>query len=147
MYFILKNSIYFSIILLVLLVSTGFNISKMTCDKSQSIYLGSEVPNCMVINTNTCNKDSDTPACCRIVEKKCCPTNMTGSCDKESVFVQLDFETIFSYVKKINQFSTIIIYDNRLYTHYVNVKKIIKKYGLSPPPTLGDIIQITPLRI
>ena len=84
--------------ILVVVLSMGFSISKMACDKGGSIFFGKEVPNCMQQDKPICVMDFQEISCCtkeKIVES-CCPQTQDDTCEGDSRDIKFDFETIFS---------------------------------------------------
>ena len=55
---------------LVVFLSMGVSISKMKCSKDGSLYLGTEVPNCMEKQVTSCAMDVEKISCCKKKEIK-----------------------------------------------------------------------------
>jgi hypothetical protein len=85
---------------LAVFLSMGVSISKMQCSKDGSLYLGTEVPNCMEKQVTSCAMDVEKISCCKKKEIKesCCPQTKDNSCAGETVNIQFDFETTFAIV-------------------------------------------------
>ena len=82
-------------ILLVVFLSMGVNISKMRCDEGGSLYLGSEVPSCSMESEIICAKEQEKVFCCmKEIKKSCCPERDDDSCESETKTIQFNFQTL-----------------------------------------------------
>ncbi len=91
--------VVFSIVMIVFIlsISMGMNISKMKCDDDGNVYLGTQVPSCSERDEIVCNKAQDKVSCCVIeVEKSCCPETNDKSCASSTQNIHYDFETILT---------------------------------------------------
>ena len=92
---ILINTSLVIMIILVVFLSMGVNISKMRCDEGGSLYLGSEVPSCSMESEIICAKEQEKVFCCmKEIKKSCCPERNDDSCASETKTIQFDFETL-----------------------------------------------------
>ena len=73
----------------ILSISTGLNVSKMSCSDDNTLYLGTEVPSCNEVEVSCCSED---------VIKSCCPETNDNSCESDTENIHFNFETfIFSF--------------------------------------------------
>ncbi len=134
---ILRNISLFIMTIFVVLLSMGFNISKMRCDKTGSLYLGSKVPSCNMDNEVTCAKEQDNLSCCMLEsEQSCCPENKDNSCASETETIHFDFETLVTSfepnLKKISVLYTVALNDKQF-----DLKSHINYLSGIPPPKLN----------
>ena len=114
---ILRNISLVIMIILVVFLSMGVNVSKMRCDEDGSLYLGSEVPSCSMDNEVICTKEQEKVSCCMLeVVRSCCPEKKDNSCASETETIQFDFETLvsdseFSFKEEILLYSNIFVSD------------------------------------
>ena len=84
-------------VVFILTVSMGLNISKMKCDTESSLYLGTEVPSCSENIKVTCTEQQEKISCClKEVMKTCCPEREDKGCDSETEQLKFNFETFIS---------------------------------------------------
>jgi hypothetical protein len=94
---ILRNISLVIMIVLVVFLSMGVNISKMRCDEAGSLYLGSEVPSCSMDNEVICDNAQEKVSCCMLeVKKSCCPETKDKSCASSTQNIHFDFETLLT---------------------------------------------------
>ena len=92
---ILRNIALGLMIILVVFLSMGVNISKMRCDEAGSLYLGSEAPSCSMNNEVICTNEQEKVSCCMLeVVRSCCPEKKDNTCASETENLQFDFETL-----------------------------------------------------
>ncbi|MDC0249245.1 hypothetical protein OAK24_00015 [Flavobacteriales bacterium] len=136
---ILRNIYLGVMIILVVFLSIGFNISKMRCDEDGSLYLGGEVPSCSMDNEVTCATEQEKVSCCMLeVVRLCCPERKDNSCASETETLRFDFETLISTFelnfKEISAlFYTVILHDKQC-----DLKKHINYISGIPPPKLNQ---------
>ena len=135
---ILRNISLVIMTILVVFLSMGVNISKMRCDKTGSLYLGSEVPSCSEENEVVCNEEQEKVSCCMIeVKKSCCPETNDKSCASSTQNIHYDFETILTVFELDFSEKTILLsffnsYDSKSYFVKVN-----NYFSGIPPPKLN----------
>lgn len=84
-------------IIMVIFLSIGMNISKMKCADDGQLYLGTSVPSCSIEKEVDCQGKQEKISCCMIeIEKQCCPETKDKSCASEIENIQFDFETLVS---------------------------------------------------
>ena len=87
----------FSIVMVIFIlsISVGMNISKMKCDEDGALYIGSEVPSCSMETKVICNKEQEKIFCCmKEIKKSCCLEKNDDSCASETETIKFDFETL-----------------------------------------------------
>ena len=134
---ILRNISLGIMTILVVFLSMGVNISKMRCDKTGSLYLGSEVPSCSMDNAVICTKAQEKVSCCMLeVKKSCCPEKKDNSCASETETIQFDFETLVTVFELNLKEISALLYTVVLYDKQCNLKKHINYISGMPPPEL-----------
>ena len=91
------SKVVFSILMVVFIlsISMGVNISKMKCNEDGDLYLGSKVPSCSMQNEVICEGKQEKISCCmKEIKKLCCPEKNDNSCTSETATIQFDFETL-----------------------------------------------------
>ena len=122
----------------ILSVSMGMNISKMRCDKTGSLYLGSEVPSCSMDNAVICTKAQEKVLCCMLeVKKSCCPEKKDNSCASETETIQFDFETLVTVFELNLKEISVLLYTVALHDKQCDLKKDINYISGIPPPKLN----------
>ena len=82
------NIFLFILTILVVSLSMGFNVSKMGCDDSGFLYLGSQVPSC----------NAGEASCCMIeIAESCCPETKDNSCSSITENIHFEFQTLINY--------------------------------------------------
>ena len=117
-------------VVFILSISMGVNISKMKCDENGSVYLGSEVPSCSVENV-------EKVTCCMIeVGKSCCPEMNDNTCASETQNIHFDFETLLTAFEL--DFSSVnsLLYTLIPYDKASDFTKVINYFSGMPPPKL-----------
>ena len=123
---IFKNISLVILTILVVSLSMGFNISKMKCDDSGSLYLGSTVPSCSEENEVICTKDEEKASCCMIeVKESCCPETKDMSCASSTQSFHFDFETLVSFSEFDFKQIKILLYTCFSYSCPCNLKQDI----------------------
>ena len=129
----------------VLVLSFGFQISKMACDSTGAMYFGNKVPSCKIESDLNCHEDSIEVSCCSAVKQdSCCPSADGDECLSITQDFQFKFETF--KVVKILEFSYLgfIIYTNSIELIYSQINYFnVSQYGIPPPniykPKLSNI--------
>ena len=131
--------------LLVLVLSFGFQISKMACDSSGAMYFGNKVPSCKIESDFNCFEESIEVSCCSAVKQEsCCPSAEGDECLSITQDFQFDFET-FKDVKILEfRYLGFFIYTNSFYFIYNHINYFnVAQYGVPPPniykPKLSNI--------
>ena len=92
---IFKVVVSIVMVVFILSISIGVNISKMKCNEEGDLYLGSEVPSCSMENEVICEGKQEKISCCmKEIKKSCCPEKNDNSCASETETIQFDFETV-----------------------------------------------------
>ena len=92
---IFKVVVSIVMVVFILSISMGVNISKMKCNEDGDLYLGSEVPSCSMENEVICEGKQEKISCCmKEIKKLCCPEKNDNSCASETETIQFDFETL-----------------------------------------------------
>ena len=133
---IFKNITFLLLASFVLFMSMGVNISKMSCDKSGQLYIGTKIPSCNDNQFANCCTELSRFSCCSMIEEEsCCAINAQGTCDKESAKIQYSFETILPYVKEILEIKAITLFTYIVFNCYslVQGEKLIHSCGIPPP--------------
>ena len=134
---ILRNISLGVMIILVVFLSMGVNISKMRCDEAGSLYLGSEVPSCSMDNEVICAKEQEKVSCCMLeVVRSCCPEKKDNSCASETETLQFDFETLISAFELNFKEISALLYTVVLHDKQCNLKNHINYESGIPPPEL-----------
>ena len=110
-----------------------YNISKIECSKDQSIFLGTEVPNCKIENKRSCCKKAGT-------EAVCCPT--TDGCKKDTRFLQFNFETIVEKYQKITDCKeiTLLKIENKINSLSLTNNNFVFYHHTESPPLIVNNI-------
>ena len=94
---IFKVVVSIVMVVFILSISMGVNISKMKCNEDGDLYLGSEVPSCSMENEVICEGKQEKISCCmKEIKKLCCPEKNDNSCASETETIQFDFETLLT---------------------------------------------------
>ena len=92
---IFKVVVSIVMVVFILSISMGVNISKMKCNEDGDLYLGSSVPSCSMQNEVICEGKQEKISCCmKEIKKSCCPEKNDNSCASETETIQFDFETL-----------------------------------------------------
>jgi len=135
---ILRNISLVIMIVLVVFLSMGVNISKMRCDEAGSLYLGSEVPSCSMENEVICAKEQEKVSCCMLeIKKSCCPEKKGNSCASETETIQFDFETLVSVFELNFKEISALLYTIVLHDKQCDLKKHINYISGIPLPKLN----------
>jgi hypothetical protein len=134
---ILRNISLVIMTILVVFLSMGVNISKMRCDKTGSLYLGSEVPSCSEENEVVCAKAQEKVSCCMIeVKKSCCPETNDKSCASSTQNIHFDFETLLTAFEPDFSVAPILLFTFNL-RYCFNTDYNVQTYLSDiPPPKL-----------
>tara|TARA_B100001758_G_C18192279_1_gene495232 strand:+ start:84 stop:539 length:456 start_codon:yes stop_codon:yes gene_type:complete len=90
---IFKNFTIIALAIFTILLSVGFNISKMKCAENKAIYLGSNAPSCYEITDLDCIATQKKISCCNLdFENICCPETADNSCSSITELVSFIFE-------------------------------------------------------
>ena len=94
-----RNISLVMITILVVFLSMGVNISKMQCDKSGRVFIGTETMSCSADKDIICESNQEKFFCCILeIQKSCCPEQTDNNCSSDIELVQFDFETIVESV-------------------------------------------------
>ena len=131
--------------LLVLVLSFGFQISKMACDSSGAMYFGNEVPSCKIeSNLNCLDKSIEVSCCSAVKQESCCPSEEGDECISITQDFQFEFET-FKDIKVLEfSYLGVFIYTNSIDYVYNQINYFnVSQYGIPPPdiykPNLSNI--------
>ena len=134
---VLRNIALVIMTILVVFLSMEVNISKMRCDKTGSLYLGSEVPSCSMDNAVICANLQEKVSCCMLeVKKSCCPEKKDNSCASETETIQFDFETLITVFELNLKEISALLYTVVLYDKQCDLKKHMNYISGIPPPKL-----------
>ncbi len=132
--------VVFSIVMLVFIlsISMGVNISKMKCNEASDLYLGSKVPSCSMENEVICEGKQEKISCCmKEIKKLCCPERNDNSCASETETIQFDFETLLTASFEPNFSVARILFFTCALADCFNVKYNVQTYlSDMPPPKL-----------
>ena len=129
------------LIIFVLFLSIGANISKMHCSKGNKFFIGTEVSNCVDETKVYCDLNIEELSCCakeKMLES-CCAKNKDNSCASEIKIIQFDFETLlYSSILSINLFH---LNNNALFFYNCRNENSFNYYSkFKPPPLNSEII-------
>ena len=131
--------VIFSIVMVVFIlsISMGVNISKMKCNEDGDLYLGSEVPSCSMENEVICEGEQEKISCCmKEIKKLCCPEKNDNSCASETETIQFDFETLLTSFEPDFSVAPILLFAFNL-TDCFNANYNVQTYLSDiPPPKL-----------
>ena len=97
---ILNNTSIFIFTILIFTLSMGVNVSKISCDKGNNLFLGIEVPSCSQVTKITCVMQKEKVFCCiKEVKKSCCTEIISKSCTTTTKNFQFNFETLVTFFK------------------------------------------------
>ena len=121
--------------ILVVFLSMGVNISKMKCDKSGRVFIGTETMSCSADKDIICDSNQEKIACCILeIQKSCCPKQTDNNCSSDIELVQFDFETI---VESVDHNTSLLnaFYVNSYVSNYFTFNYNVNNYksGISPP--------------
>ena len=135
---ILRNIALGLMIILVVFLSMGVNISKMRCDESGSLYIGIEATSCSMNNEVICTKEQEKVSCCMLdVVRSCCPEKKDNTCASETENLQFDFETLISAFELNFKEISALLYTVALHDKQCDLKKHINYISGIPPPKLN----------
>ena len=121
--------------ILVVFLSMGVNISKMQCDKSGRVFIGTETMSCSADKDIICDSNQEKIACCILeIQKSCCPEQTDNNCSSDIELVQFDFETI---VESVDHNTSLLntFYVNSYVSNYFTFNYNVNNYksGIPPP--------------
>ena len=121
--------------ILVIFLSMGVNISKMQCDKSGRVFIGTETMSCSSDKDIICSFNQEKIACCILeIQKSCCPEQTDNNCSSDIKLVQFNFETI---VESIEHKTSLLnaFYVNSYVSNYFTFNYNVNNYksGIQPP--------------
>jgi hypothetical protein len=124
-------------VVFILSISMGVNISKMKCNEDGDLYLGSAVPSCSMENEVICEGKQEKISCCmKEIKKSCCPEKNDNSCASETETIQFDFETLVTAFDPDFSVVPILLFAFNL-TDCFNVNYNVQTYLSDiPPPKL-----------
>ena len=130
-----------TMVVFILSISIGVTISKMKCNESYALYLGSEVPSCSMEDEVICKEEQEKISCCmKEIKKLCCPEKNDNSCTSETKTIQFDFETLLTAFDPDSSVSPILLFTFNL-TDCFNVNYNLPTYLSDiPPPQLNKPI-------
>ncbi len=106
-------------IILIVSLSMGFNISKMCCDDSGILYLGSKVPSCNLGEVSCCSAE---------ITELCCTETNDNSCSSITQNFHFEFQTVINYFhvnfKQLIFLFYIVLYELG-YDNYVFINSLI----------------------
>jgi len=94
MFKIFQNILVCMLAFFVLLISIGFNISKLNCHQETSLYLGNVNDQCHVEDKSFNNSSVNTVSCCILELEKSCCTSFSDMCEKELSNLKFSFQTL-----------------------------------------------------
>ena len=126
-----------TMVVFILSISIGVNISKMKCNESYALYLGSEVPSCSMEDEVICEEEQEKTSCCmKEIKRLCCLEKNDNSCASETKTIQFDFETLLTAFDPDFSVAPILLFTFNL-TDYFNVNYNVQTYLSDiPPPKL-----------
>ena len=131
--------VVFSIVMLVFIlsISMGVNISKMKCNEDGDLYLGSSVPSCSMENEVICEGKQEKISCCmKEIKKSCCPEKNDNSCASETETIQFSFETLLTSFDPDFSAAPILLFAFN-FTNCFNANYNVQTYLSDiPPPKL-----------
>ena len=121
--------------ILVVFLSMGVNISKMQCDKSGRVFIGTETMSCSADKDIICDSNQEKITCCILeIKKSCCPKQTDNSCSNDTELIQFDFETI---VESVDHNTSLLnaFYVNSYVSNYFTFNYNVNNYksGIPPP--------------
>ena len=132
---IFKVVVSIVMVVFILSISMGVNISKMKCNEDGDLYLGSEVPSCSMENEVICEGKQEKISCCmKEIKKLCCPEKNDNSCASETETIQFDFETLLTAFDPDFSVASILLFAFNL-TDCFNANYNVQIYlsDISPP--------------
>ena len=134
---IFKVVVSIVMVVFILSISIGVNISKMKCNEDGDLYLGSEVPSCSMENEVICEGKQEKISCCmKEIKKSCCPEKNDNSCASETKAIQFDFETLLTAFDPDFSVAPILLFAFNL-TDCFNANYNVQTYLSDiPPPKL-----------
>jgi len=136
---IFKVVVSIVMVVFILSISMGVNISKMKCNEAGDLYLGSEVPSCSMENEVICEGKQEKISCCIAkIEKLCCPEKNDNSCASETETIQFDFETLLTAFDHDFSVASILLFSFNLtdcFSANYNVQTYLSDI---PPPKLHN---------
>ena len=134
---IFKVVVSIVMVVFILSISMGVNISKMKCNEDGDLYLGSEVPSCSMENEVICEGKQEKISCCmKEIKKLCCPEKNDNSCASETETIQFDFETLLTVFDPDFSAALILLFAFNL-TDCFNANYNVQTYLSDiPPPKL-----------
>ena len=135
-----KNIILIPMAIFTLLMSMGIHVTKIQCDKGESVFIGTDI--------STCKMQEKTTSCC--MNKEVVGSNISSEKDKkpqkESKLLQFDFETEKCKCGEPVDFSVFLPFLTLLYEYYQVYESdsfTINHYTDAPPlvnkPILSQI--------
>ena len=121
--------------ILVVFLSMGVHVSKMQCDKSGRVFIGTETMSCSADKDIICDFNQEKIACCILeIQKSCCPEQTDNNCSSDIELVQFDFETI---VESVDHNTSLLnaFYVNSYVSNYFTFNYNVNNYksGIPPP--------------
>jgi len=144
MEYIIKNIIFITMAIFILLLSMGLNISKMKCAEGGAVYLGSEVQSCSQEKEVQCEQVQKKVTCCMLeIEKACCPETEDKSCASETELVHFEFETIVESLELDFSVLPIPLFTSQYICTHIKTNSVVIFSGIPPPklskPVLSHI--------
>lgn len=107
-----KNIILIPVAIFTLLMSMGIHVTKIQCDKGESVFIGTDI--------STCKMQEKTTSCC--MKKEVVKSSISSEKDeepqKESKLLQFDFETEKCKCGEPVDFSVSLPFLTLLYEYY-----------------------------
>jgi len=136
---IFKVSCSVVMVVFILSVSMGMNISKMKCDEGGALYLGSEVPSCSQEQEVQCEQVQEKITCCMLeIEKACCPETEDQTCASETEMLHFDFETLLTAFKLDFSIADILLTTFNSCDGKTYFVKVNNYFSGIPPPKLKN---------
>ncbi len=136
---IFSHSVIFAMIIVVVSLSIGMNISKMKCADNGQLYFGTQVPSCNIDNEIRCNQNEQLVSCCLVtLESQCCPETNDNNCASEIKSLKFDFETLLYNSLYHFYIDNIITCNTHVDAYLDNTKVLWFFYDIKPPPDINS---------
>ena len=120
---LLRNITSCLLVFFVLLMSTGFNISKIDCHDNNQVFFGIDAANCQ--DDADCCSSEQTSCCVVIEEETCCDSDLFNTCAISSLNVKYDFiTTVLKNIDFVLSSSCVFLHEIRI-TYSINKSIIV----------------------
>ena len=116
------------LLVLVIFLSIGLNVSKMHCSDDQcsddgKFFVGTAVSNCIEKKEKACNMILNDFSCCatKEIETSCCSDEDDDPCSSETTNIQFNFETLISTFEFDFKTISVLFYTSFLYDEVCNL--------------------------